>query len=178
MQILKILLLLNFSVLVGAAFADDANTSKVQAMQQLESAFIVQSGTFTASSAINTVNWPEELNLYIDNKWQFNFTSKNPITISRVTLGMDGTAIGNQVNLVLKPETEAHYFFADVKLAEIIKKLAYGYKVVGVRKRIAATDFTGFSDYKYKVIQVTVAWTDEKNNYNQSVTDFMLVMAK
>jgi hypothetical protein len=147
-------------------------------MLQLESAFTVRSGKFTVTPSANTVNWPDELNLNIDNQWQFNFTSKNSINISRITLAVDDTAIANQVNLILKPKAAAHYFFADVKLPEVVKKIAYGYKVVGVRKQVSATDFAGFSDYKYKIIKVTVAWTDEKNNYSQSTTDFMLVMAK
>ena len=164
--------------LISLAFADEATANKAQAMLQLESAFTVQSGTFTAAPPANTVNWPDKLDLNIDNQWQFNFTSKTPIIISKITLMVDDTAIANQVNLVLKPKEEVHYFFADVKLPEIVKRIAYGYKVVGVRKQISATDFAGFLDYKYKIIKVTVAWTDDQNNYNQSTTDFMLVMAK
>jgi hypothetical protein len=169
--------LINYLILVGSligvAYADEATTKKMTALQQIESAFTPQSDYYTAN--LVATPWPAGLEVSIDNQWKLTLKSKNALTVSAVTIQVNDTAMVNKTNLVLQPGIVSHYFFSDVNTNKL---LIPGYKFIGLYKQVSANDFIGFKDYRYRRIQVSLTMVDNNKNYTQSTTNFMLVMAK
>ena len=150
--------------------------SQTQGLLLVKSAFAPQADTYTVFSQVTP--WPDDLNVTIDNQWQFKFHSSKAIHLTKLTLSIDGQSISNHLNLQLHPKVTSPYFFSEVNLQQVVQSLTSGYKFIGVYKHVSADDFYGFSTYRYKKLQVTVAWSDVNKNYSQSTTNFMLVMAK
>lgn len=176
---LKIILLILglYTVVIQNSYAADVLSSKTAAIQQIESSFMPKYNILSIESG-NMVSFPTYLNVAIDNKWQFVFKSKQALTISKITLTMDNISITNSLNLEIKPNTSAYYFFTDANLKQIIQKSTAGYKFLGVYKQINADDFIEFDIYGYKKLQVTIIWLNSDKSYYQSVTNFMLIYAK
>lgn len=161
-------------IICNFIYAEDEH--KVQALELVKSEFVPQIDTLTVTS-VNQVALPVALEIGINNQWQFTLKSKTPIIISKIALEIDDTVIANQVNLELKPDVPVHYFFSDVKLQQVMQSISRGYKFIGVYKLLTADEVIGFSDYKYKKLNVTMSWTDSKD-YNQSTKNFILEFAR
>ncbi len=169
-------------MLIGIANADNNKLdSKTKAFQQIESALTTKPDTFSMESG-NMISFPTYLNVTVDNKWQFSIKSKQAITISRIMLTIDDTSMANTMNLGVKPNIAAYYFFTDVNLQQVVQSYGAGYKFLGAYKQINADDFNSFANYSYKKLQVTISWSDDdksaNKSYYQSVTNFLLVFAK
>lgn len=174
----KIIFSILSTLFISSIHADDIPVVKQQAMLKIESSFALQTTRFTDVSTPSQVTWPSGLDVTIDNSGRFNFKSKTAISISKITVTINNTTADNKVDLKLQPNTIAHYFFSSEPIKDTVSSIDKGYKFLGVYKQINANDFSGYTSYRYKIIQVGVSWTDEKKIYNQSNTDFMLLMAK
>ncbi len=155
-------------------YAEDEH--KVQALEQLKSVFVSQVDTLTPISA-NPIALPSTLEISINNQWEFNIKSKTSITIARIAIAIDDTTVSNQVNIELQSNKTIHYFFSGLKLQEVMQSITNKDKFIGVYKQITADELVGFSNYRYKKLQVTLTWLENKI-YNQSTINFMLVFCK
>ena len=177
----KLILSINLLLIVSTTYADDKTNIKTNAFQQIESTLATKSDTFSMESA-NMISFPTYLNVTVDNKWQFSIKSKQAITVSRIMLTIDDTSMVNTMNLEVKPNVSAYYFFTAVNLQQIVQSYGAGYKFLGVYKQINADDFNSFTNYSYKKLQVSISWSDDNKtankSYYQSVTNFLLVFAK
>ena len=126
---------------------------------------------------VMNTRWAESgLNLTIDNQWKLSIKSKQAVTISKIGLTLNNDTIANSVNLVLKPDVTAQYFFTSDDFNHKIQSVTKGYALLGIVKQISANDYLGYTDYKYKKLQVTIDYTGK--DYHEVSTVFMLVMAK
>ena len=157
------------AVLISAAMAEQ---TKVEILKQLESGFIPETDYFTAGNLNNA--WPKDISLEVDNHWKFTFRSKTEISITNLAVSIDGTTIGTAVNLHLSPGHPDSYILNDMEERNIIPA---GYNFLGVYQKINATDFSGFTDYRYHKVLITISYQD-KNAYTQASTWLMLVIAK
>lgn len=177
MNILIIILSIDLLLIAGTTYADDKLNLKTDAFQQIESTLVAKTDTFSMESA-NMISFPAYLNVAIDNKWQFIIKSKQAINISKIMITIDDTSMTNTINLEVKPNIAAYYFFTDVNLQHIVQNYIPGYKFLGAYKQINADDFNSFDSYYYKKLQVTISWKDTNKDYYQSATNFLLVFAK
>ena len=161
--------------LIGYANASERDV--VGGAAQVESAFVSQSTAYTTNQASN-VSWPTWLDLKISNKWLFSFNSKYPITISKITVKLGDTLIGKPINLELKAKIPLNYLLSDVNLSQMVQSIDSSYKFMGVFKEISATEFIGFSKFKYQRLEILVSWTDANKNYTEASTEYIMVMAK
>lgn len=166
-------LILGLLLLMRAAYADEATTKKMVALQQIESAFTPQSDYYTTN--IIDVPWPAGLDIAIDNQWKLTLKSKTPLNISAIGIRVNDTAMVNKTNLELQPNIASHYFFNDINANKL---RISGYKFIGLYKQVSANDFLGFMDYSYRKVIVSLTTVDNNKNYTQSTMNFMLVMAK
>lgn len=174
----KVIVSIISTIFISCIHADEIPAPKQQAMLKIESSFALQTTRFTDVTTPSQVSWPSGLDVTIDNSGRFNFKSKSAISISKITVSINSTTADNKVDLKLQPNIIEHYFFSSEPIKDTVSSIDKGYKFLGVYKQINANDFSGYSSYRYKIIQVGVSWTDEKKAYNQSNTDFMLLMAK
>lgn len=155
-----------------------AATNKQQAASIIESAYLPTSSAYTVTTTpTNQVPW-SDLDVSITNQWQLVIKSKSAYNIQKISLTIDGTTLSNNVDIKLKPNVPATYFFYDVKLGSIVQQIISGYKFLGVYRKITGDDFSGFNNLLYKKIQVTISWLDNANNYNQATTNYMMVITK
>ena len=161
-------------------FADEALDKKIDSLSQLELAFTPTSETMNIANLSKKVNWEQsDINLKINNQWQLTLTSKQEITISKISININGVVVSNQVNLTLLPsyQSSTQYLFATDDFQKQVYYLTKGYKLLGIVKQIGANDYTGYQDYAYKVIKVTLSWKNS-TTYNESTTNFLMVYAK
>lgn len=165
----KLMMLLLLST---SAFADEAIVLKNQAINQIESMFNAKQNTMSIIS--QKTPFPNDIDISISNKWVLSVKSKEALTINRITLRLDGMSVVNPLGIEVKPNVVKTYLFDSGNLPQAITN---GYNVFGAFKQINAEQFKGYSDYRYKIITVTLDWLDTKKNFKQSDVRLMLVMA-
>lgn len=181
LKIIKILIVMLLITVDVNIFADEALDKKLGSLPQLESVFLPTSETMNVTTANKNVNWEQSgIGLKINNQWQLTITSKQDITVSKISINIDGVIVSNQANLTLlssKNSAATQYLFATDDFQKHVYYLIKGYKLLGIVKQITANDYSGYQDYAYKVIKVTLSWKNS-TTYNESTTNFLMVYAK
>ena len=162
----KLALLLMLSHLAGAEVLD----KKLQVIPQLESAFNPQTAVVTT---INNRSWRQAgISLSINNQWQLSMSSKQPITVNRISLSLNNVKVANQVNLVLDATHPANYL-----LTPSVIPLPNKYKLLGIVQQLNADTYVGYQNYMGSLLKVTLDWHDA-TSYNEASTNFLIVYAK
>ncbi len=174
---------------ISTAFADESSDlMKQQALRQLESVFSTEQRYMTFNNIESKVTFPTYIKTTLSTNWDFvifniNINDKvsesHPMVIDRVSISLDGITVARAMNLTLKPKTNNKYYFDDLKLNDYIRNIAKGYTVFGAFESINANQFLGFSEYRFKPLQITYAWHYMGNNRsNISTINLFIVMGK
>lgn len=160
------------------AFANELSDKKIKALSKLESAFALTSDTVTTKISPKIKSQPD-LELQINNQWQLEFKSQQNITINKISLTIDNVTVANQVNLLIpEKKTPVKYLFASDNLNQQLQIITKGYKILGLMQQLLANDYQGYEDYRYKVVRVTLTYTDNQQIHNETTTNFLLLYAK
>jgi len=168
----KLILLL---AITGISFADDINL-KQNAMAKIESMFNETQNTMIVVSGAK-VQLPNYVSISINSQFLVNIHSSESIIVNRIGVTIDDTSVSNNVGLNIKAQDTAKYLFNS---GDLVKAMGFtkGYTLLGIYQQITADQFLGYSEYYYKKVIVSISWTDNKKNYEQSNLNMMLLMAR
>ena len=164
-----------FLSIITVVHADEYNSRLGGAMAKLESAFVPISKPYTLMGESTPIS---DFNVTINNKWMVTFKGNQSGTLNTIAINLDGYNITQDSNIPIQPNIAANYLFADKSLNQVMSYIGNGYKYLGAYAEIKATQFSGFSDFKMKKLQLILTWTDNDKVYHQDISDFILVFAK
>lgn len=183
----KLLITLLATIIVGNVFADSlldtppgkTDQDKQKAAINVASTFAPSVNEVTLIKTNNKVNWNDSgLKVSINNNWQITIRSFNPIHIDKIKIGIDNDAIENQVNLDVSKDNPGKYLFSSNEFTSNIKNIIAGQTILGIVQNLNIDDYQGYKWYSFKKFNVTITYIDDKKNYTETSTRFIMVLGK